>query len=179
MDHHISQICGSEFWDNSTVYAEYPDFTFCFQHTVLVWFPCIIFWAISPLWMYMLTRQTTPKLPFSWVFTIKILFAACLAAIEAAQVFKAYMENRSFCVYYLSPVVVMMTNLFAIFISNFERVRGLRTSSFCLAYWSFTFFGACIRLRSMIINNFILVFYDFFKIWGIIYRNHKKGSENF
>ena len=69
----IESLCGSEFWNNETVYDEYPDFTFCFQHTVLIWIPCFVLWLISPLWIYMLTRQITPRLGFSWIFLLKIV----------------------------------------------------------------------------------------------------------
>jgi len=70
---YIESLCGSQLWDNTTLYSEYPDFTFCFHHTLLIWIPCLLVWIGSPVWIFMLTRQVTPKLGYSWVFIFKIV----------------------------------------------------------------------------------------------------------
>ena len=36
---------------NLTWYTPHPDLTQCFQHTVLVWFPCIYLWVCAPLYL--------------------------------------------------------------------------------------------------------------------------------
>jgi ATP-binding cassette subfamily C (CFTR/MRP) protein 1 len=147
------KICGSEFWNNETVYSDYPDFTFCFQNTILIWIPCAVLWIISPLWVYMLTRQVTPRIPlFSWVFIVKIAITACLAAIEVSHLYKAFVTEKKELVFYLTPVIVIMTYILAIFLTNFERIRGLKTSSLLFAYWTLTFLISIIRLRTAIID---------------------------
>ena len=69
----FESICGSQLWNNKTLYSDYPDLTVCFQQTVLKWSPCFMLWIISPLWVYMLTKQISPKLTFSYIFCIKIV----------------------------------------------------------------------------------------------------------
>uniref|UniRef100_A0AAQ4PFJ7 Multidrug resistance-associated protein 1 n=1 Tax=Gasterosteus aculeatus aculeatus TaxID=481459 RepID=A0AAQ4PFJ7_GASAC len=40
------------FWDwNRTWYTTKPDFTQCFQNTVLVWLPCLYLWICAPLYL--------------------------------------------------------------------------------------------------------------------------------
>lgn len=73
LTYHLESLCGSELWDNNTVYSDNPDFTFCFQQTILIWTPCFVLILISPLWIYMLTRQITSRLRYSLVFILKIV----------------------------------------------------------------------------------------------------------
>uniref|UniRef100_A0A8P4FVA5 ABC-type glutathione-S-conjugate transporter n=1 Tax=Dicentrarchus labrax TaxID=13489 RepID=A0A8P4FVA5_DICLA len=50
-------------WDwNLTWYTSQPDLTQCFQHTVLVWSPCVYLWTCSPL--YLLYLQLRPHRGF-------------------------------------------------------------------------------------------------------------------
>ena len=44
----------------------YPEFTDCFQNTLLVWVPCGLVWLILPLYLrFLLTREDAP-LPLSF-----------------------------------------------------------------------------------------------------------------
>jgi hypothetical protein len=55
-----------------SVYSKEPDFTFCFQYTILIWIPCLILWIISPIWFYMISQQTiSQKIKLSWIFILK------------------------------------------------------------------------------------------------------------
>lgn len=42
---------------NLTWYTEDPDFTLCFQNTVLVWIPCIYLWLCFPVYSLYLRRH--------------------------------------------------------------------------------------------------------------------------
>lgn len=52
-------------------YLEYPDFTFCFQYTLLVWAPCFLIIFGSPLWIYMLTKPNIYRIKISWLIKCK------------------------------------------------------------------------------------------------------------
>lgn len=55
-----------------SVYSKEPDFTFCFQYTVLIWVPCLILWIISPIWFYMIAQQVVSyRIKLSWIFVSK------------------------------------------------------------------------------------------------------------
>lgn len=66
MENHFKAICGSDLWNNKTVYAKHPDLTFCFQYTLLLWIPCALLWCAAPLWTFMLTKSNPFKIKISW-----------------------------------------------------------------------------------------------------------------
>jgi hypothetical protein len=53
--------------------APYPYLTECFRDTALQWLPMVVFWVVSPLWIWMLyKRKIQPQpLPISALFVIK------------------------------------------------------------------------------------------------------------
>ncbi|OWK61874.1 Multidrug resistance-associated protein 1 [Lonchura striata] len=58
----IESLCSADasepFWDwNLTWHTEDPDFTLCFQNTVLVWIPCIYLWLCFPVYSLYLQRH--------------------------------------------------------------------------------------------------------------------------
>ena len=69
----FKRFCGEEIWDNNTVYSDNPDFSYCFQNTILIWIPCFVLWSIAPLWWYMLTRTKRPKTKPSIITILKIV----------------------------------------------------------------------------------------------------------
>ena len=69
----IEELCGEKLWDNETIYSQNPDFTNCFENTVLIWLPCLILWIISPIWIYMLTKHNQPKINLSFIIITKIV----------------------------------------------------------------------------------------------------------
>ncbi|XP_044188627.1 multidrug resistance-associated protein 1 [Thunnus albacares] len=54
-------------WDwNLTWHTTRPDLTQCFQHTILVWFPCVYLWTCSPLYvLYLKLRPHRGIIPLS------------------------------------------------------------------------------------------------------------------
>ncbi|KAL8175273.1 UNVERIFIED_CONTAM: Multidrug resistance-associated protein 1 [Gekko kuhli] len=42
---------------NVTWHTENPDFTPCFQNTVLIWIPCLYLWACVPVYLAYLHRH--------------------------------------------------------------------------------------------------------------------------
>lgn len=73
MDEKLYNFCGENLWDNGTIYAENPDFSFCFQNTILVWLPCFVLWSVTPIWIYMLTRLEKPKINISLITVLKMV----------------------------------------------------------------------------------------------------------
>ena len=63
-------------------YSEYPDFTFCFQYTLLVWVPCCLIILGSPLWIYMLTKRNKYKINISWLIISKTVIYISLNKIN-------------------------------------------------------------------------------------------------
>ncbi|CAF0717000.1 unnamed protein product [Brachionus calyciflorus] len=131
---YVEHLCGSNLWDNDTVYSNHPEFTQCFQMTFLIWGPCLILWIVAPLWFYMLTRQKTNTLKISWLFIAKNISVIGLICIELYRLVGALMNNKA-PIYIITPTFLTMTYITAISISHFERISGLRSSTLVFAFW--------------------------------------------
>lgn len=58
-------LLGPQDW-NVTWLTSRPDITECFQHTLLLWFPCLYLWTISPLYLlYLQLRPPCCGIPLS------------------------------------------------------------------------------------------------------------------
>lgn len=148
----LEALCGSEFYNNQTVYSDNPDFTVCFQQTVLIWIPCAVLLIISPLWIYMLTRQVTSKLRIHWLFVLRFVLTSVLLAFEVYHLYTAHLEKREQLVFFVSPMIAIAAYIMAMVIMAYERVRGLKSSSLMFTFWTLTFLCSSIRLRSEIIS---------------------------
>jgi hypothetical protein len=62
------------FKDSSTINGENPDFTECFQNTVLIWLPCFLVFLIGPLWVLVsLKKCSFKKTQFTKLFFLKLV----------------------------------------------------------------------------------------------------------
>lgn len=63
---------------NVTWYTSRPDLTQCFQHTVLVWFPCVYLWTCSPFYLlYLQLRLHQGIIPLSKLCCSKTVRKKC------------------------------------------------------------------------------------------------------
>ena len=65
---------------NKTWYSETPDFTYCFQETVLIWLPCVVFIILLIYEIYKIKESRMVQLPWTLLnitkfvsFKIKLL----------------------------------------------------------------------------------------------------------
>ncbi|KAF0306973.1 Canalicular multispecific organic anion transporter 2 [Amphibalanus amphitrite] len=62
----LGGYCHSEFWNTSLTWdADVPDFTPCFERTVLVWVPCGFLWLFSPVETLMVLRSNDRFIPWT------------------------------------------------------------------------------------------------------------------
>ncbi|XP_055109350.1 multidrug resistance-associated protein 1 isoform X2 [Symphalangus syndactylus] len=70
-------------WDwNVTWYTSNPDFTKCFQSTVLVWVPCFYLWACFPFYFLYLSRHDRGYIQMTPLNKTKTLLATFLIQLE-------------------------------------------------------------------------------------------------
>jgi hypothetical protein len=86
-----------------------------------------------------------------------------LIGFEVYNLYQAFESKRRAYIYYMSPLLVILTNTLAVIISNLERINGLHASVLLFSYWLASFITAGIRLRSEIIR-FIQVFKIIFSL---------------
>ncbi len=146
-----------------SVYLDYPDFTFCFEYTVLIWIPCCLILFGSPLWVYMITKENTKfKINISWLIILKTILIVLLIIIEIIHLIIASLKQTSYLVFYLTPSILLVTYLFVLFIIHLERSNGWKNSSLIFLFWLFLSFNSTITLRTKIIqqeNNVLFYIY--------------------
>uniref|UniRef100_A0A8C9YNI7 ABC-type glutathione-S-conjugate transporter n=1 Tax=Sander lucioperca TaxID=283035 RepID=A0A8C9YNI7_SANLU len=145
----------SQDW-NLTWYTSRPDLTQCFQHTVLVWFPCVYMWTCSPLYLlYLQLRPHRGVIPLSKLCCSKtvrtqttqtVSVSACLSVFQ--PVCRCF--SLSFCV--LSVVII-----------QFERMKGSRSSVLLFLFWTLLVLCSVVPLNVNVqqiidqVSNIILI----------------------
>lgn len=149
---------GSErFWDaNITWYTENPDFTKCFQNTVLVWIPCIYLWLCFPFYILYLQRNDQGYIRMSHFNKAKTAIGFLLWLVCWADLFYSFWERSQSIyrapVYVVSPTVLGITMLLATFLIQYERIKGVQSSGVLLNFWIIALLCAIIIFRSKVLH---------------------------
>ncbi|XP_073399008.1 multidrug resistance-associated protein 1 [Dendrobates tinctorius] len=149
---------GSErFWDaNVTWYTENPDFTKCFQNTVLVWIPCIYLWLCFPFYFLYLHRNDQGYIRMSHLSKAKTALGFLLWLVCWADLFYSFWERSQSIsrapVYVVSPTVLGITMLLATFLIQYERIKGVQSSGVLLNFWIIALLCAIIIFRSKVLH---------------------------
>uniref|UniRef100_A0A914ULK3 ABC-type glutathione-S-conjugate transporter n=1 Tax=Plectus sambesii TaxID=2011161 RepID=A0A914ULK3_9BILA len=129
----LDAFCGDVFWDYGSVpSAAVPDFSVCFQHTVLVWVPSAFFWIFAPILALQLRREDSPSIPWSLQVLAKMALSLILVLDAAAVLITTIVESLNgenpSGVQYVYPTILLIT-MSAICVSMYIcRVRGKITS---------------------------------------------------
>ncbi|TFK05753.1 nucleoporin Nup37 [Platysternon megacephalum] len=162
----IQGLCsqgGSEpFWDwNLTWHTENPDFTKCFQNTILVWVPCIYLWVCFPVYFLYLRRHDRGYIQMSHLNKAKTALGLLLWIICWADLFYSFWERSQNIfrppVFVISPTVLGITMLLATFLIQYERMKGVQSSGVMLIFWFTALLCATIIFRSKILHALNLV----------------------
>ncbi|MGH0129637.1 UNVERIFIED_CONTAM: hypothetical protein FKN15_048342 [Acipenser sinensis] len=145
------------FWDwNRTWYTPNPDLTQCFQNTVLVWIPCIYLWVCAPLYCLYLHNHNRGYIRMSHLNRAKTVFGFLLWIICWADVFYSFWERSHGTsvapVYLVSPTLLGITMLVAVFLVQYERIKGVQSSGVMLGFWLIAVVCAAITFRSKILQ---------------------------
>nr|QNH67882.1 ATP-binding cassette transporter subfamily C member 1 X7 [Brachionus rotundiformis] len=154
MENYLISICGSELWNPRAVYDENPDFTFCFQYTLLVWIPCLFLWCAAPFWIFTLNKRGPNKIKISYLFILKLFICTCLILIELINIYNAWMEEKT-PVHYLTPMIKAAT--FVTCINHLERKAGRRNSSISFVFWLLMILASSLTLRSKLLFHFDMI----------------------
>ncbi|XP_075035856.1 multidrug resistance-associated protein 1-like isoform X1 [Mixophyes fleayi] len=149
---------GSErFWDaNLTWYTENPDFTKCFQNTVLVWIPCIYLWLCFPFYILYLQHNDQGYIRMSHFNKAKTGLGFFLWLVCWADLFYSFWERSQSIyrapVFVVSPTVLGITMLLATFLIQYERIKGVQSSAVLLNFWIIALLCAIIIFRSKVLH---------------------------
>nr|APD26530.1 ATP-binding cassette transporter subfamily C member 1 X7 protein [Brachionus koreanus] len=159
MENYLISICGSELWNPRAVYDENPDFTFCFQHTLLAWIPCLFLWLAAPFWIFTLNKRGPNKIKISFLFIFKLILYICLVLVESTNIYNAWRESSA-SVYFLTPIIKISTFILVASICHLERKSGRRISPILFVFWLLLTLSSAITLRSKLLSHFALVSYS-------------------
>ncbi|XP_053533876.1 multidrug resistance-associated protein 1 isoform X3 [Ictalurus punctatus] len=142
-------------WDwNVTWYTLNPDLTRCFQHTVLVWFPCFYLWVCSPFYLLYLRSFHHGRISFSKLCCAKTVLGVCLVLFSILELLYLLFERRTeikhHMVFLLRPIIRSLTMVLAVCIIHLERTMGCRSSLFLFLYWTLTVICSVVPLRANI-----------------------------
>ncbi|XP_078097039.1 multidrug resistance-associated protein 1 isoform X2 [Mustelus asterias] len=169
MEAFCSKDGAAVFWDsNQTWHTDNPDFTHCFQQTVLVWIPCIYIWICFPFYFLFLRNHDRGYIRMSLLNKVKTVLGFVLWIVCWTNLFYTFWErDQGFGrapVYIVSPAILGVTMLVAVFLIQYERLKGVQSSAILLIFWLLALLCAIPPLRSKIMHTINQVSHiDFFR----------------
>uniref|UniRef100_A0A8B9P5X6 Multidrug resistance-associated protein 1 n=1 Tax=Apteryx owenii TaxID=8824 RepID=A0A8B9P5X6_APTOW len=141
---------------NLTWHTENPDFTPCFQNTVLVWIPCIYLWVCFPVYFLYLRYHDRGYIQMSHLNKAKTALGLILWIVCWADLFYSFWERSQNIFrapfFLVSPTVLGITMLLATFLIQYERIKGVQSSGVMMIFWFISLSCATIIFRSKIIH---------------------------
>ncbi|NXR75548.1 MRP1 protein, partial [Pycnonotus jocosus] len=139
---------------NLTWYTEDPDFTLCFQNTVLVWIPCIYLWLCFPVYSLYLRRHDRGYIQVSNLNKAKTALGLILWIVCWADLFYSFWERSQNIFrapfFLVSPTVLGITMLLATFLIQYERIKGVQSSGVMTIFWFISLLCATVIFISKI-----------------------------
>ncbi|XP_067675074.1 multidrug resistance-associated protein 1-like [Haliotis asinina] len=153
----MDPLCnGTALWDTDlTWYNTWPQFTDCFQSTVLVWVPCGWLWLSSPFYFYYLVNVSPTSLSSRYKYIAKMVLCFCLVVLSIIRLIVAADEvnNNTFKAFIIAPAVHTVTFLFAMLLLLLERKKGLITSGVMFTFWLLLTLAGIIPFYSIIMQE--------------------------
>ncbi|NWH60925.1 MRP1 protein, partial [Geococcyx californianus] len=153
-------LCGSRdgpaaLWDwNQTWHTNTPRFTWCFESTVIAWIPCAYLWISFPFYYLYLRHKNRGYIRMSRIFKTKMVLGCLLVILCFSNVFFMLWEISQGIprapAFFISPTVVGITMILAIFITQTERRMGIQSSGVLLVYWLLSFVAAVVMFSSKV-----------------------------
>ncbi|KFV00461.1 Multidrug resistance-associated protein 6, partial [Pterocles gutturalis] len=139
---------------NQTWYTNTPRFTWCFESTVIAWMPCAYLWICFPFYLLYLRHKNKGYIRMSYIFKTKMVLGFILVTVCFSNVFFALWEiNQGIPrapAFFVSPAVVGITMILAMFLTQVERMMGIQSSGILLIYWLLSFVAAVVMFSSKV-----------------------------
>uniref|UniRef100_A0A8C7VTN0 ATP-binding cassette, sub-family C (CFTR/MRP), member 3 n=1 Tax=Oncorhynchus mykiss TaxID=8022 RepID=A0A8C7VTN0_ONCMY len=142
---------------NQTLHTDSPDLPECFQLSVLSWLPCVYLWLACPPYLFYLQRNNKGYIMMSILNRVKTVFGLVLWIVCWTDLFGTFHElqqgDSKPPIYFVTPLVVGMTMLLALFLIQFERLRGVQSSGILFIFWFLSVLCAIVPFRSKILQS--------------------------
>lgn len=70
--------------------VEDPDFTICFEKTVLVWVPCIFLWCFSPIEIVYIANSKEKAISWTWIHITKQVSFLFISFLSTGNIGRAF-----------------------------------------------------------------------------------------
>ncbi|CAH1122634.1 unnamed protein product [Ceutorhynchus assimilis] len=143
----MDNFCGSEFWNRSLTWdTDDPDFTKCFEKTVLVWGPCFFLWLFVGLEVYYIKNSKKKDIPWNWINCSKLFVTSALSLLMISDLVTS-LQNFSTdfvpSVDIYTPLLKLATFALTAVLIHYNKKYGIRTSGLLFLFWFLlSLFGA-------------------------------------
>ncbi|CAL1542108.1 unnamed protein product [Lymnaea stagnalis] len=149
----MEDFCNGEvLWDSGLTWTNnsWPQFTECFQDTVLTWVPCGWLWVVAPL--YILHVSSTPKdiQTTTWIFCSKLFCSFVLVVISILEAVQASERSSDFHADLLAAILWIVTVLLHAFLVVLERSHGVVRSPIIFLFWVLSSLATLVSFYSAI-----------------------------
>ncbi|NXY30028.1 MRP1 protein, partial [Pomatorhinus ruficollis] len=139
---------------NQTWHANIPGLTWCFQSSIIAWIPCAYLWICFPFYYWYLRHRNKGYIRMSHIFKAKMALGFILVILCFSNVFFMVWEKSQGIprspASFISPAVVGITMVLALFLIQAERMMGIQSSGVLLIYWLLSFVAALVMFNSKI-----------------------------
>ncbi|KAH1009382.1 hypothetical protein HUJ04_001743 [Dendroctonus ponderosae] len=123
-----------------------PDFTICFEKTVLVWVPCLFLCLFTGLEIFYITNSTRRDIPWNLLNSSKVFVTAALCILTISDFITSLHKSSSQFVPSVDicqPVVKFACFLLTGLLVYYNKKYGIRTSGLLFLFWFLlSLFGA-------------------------------------
>ncbi|NWR46395.1 MRP1 protein, partial [Regulus satrapa] len=139
---------------NQTWHAIIPGVTWCFESSITAWIPCAYLWICFPFYYWYLRHRNRGYIRMSHIFKAKMVLGFILVILCFSNVFFMVWERSQGIprtpAFFISPAVVGITMILALFLTQAERMMGIQSSGVLLIYWLLSFVAALVMFSSKI-----------------------------
>ncbi|NWW73640.1 MRP1 protein, partial [Climacteris rufus] len=139
---------------NQTWHANTTGLTWCFQSSIIAWIPCAYLWICFPFYYLYLRHRNKGYIRMSRIFKAKMVLGLLLVILCFSDVFFMVWEISQGIprtpAFFITPAVMGITMVLAMFLTQAERMMGIQSSGVLLIYWLLSFVAAVVMFSSKI-----------------------------
>jgi multidrug resistance-associated protein (MRP) len=156
----MDQFCSSPFWQHNLTWETpaWPDFTPCFQETLLAWLPCFVLWIFAPFEIVSIYKSERKYIPITLLNQFKTFLTIVLCLLAVGEVVEPFVVNPTASTQindYVSPTIKAVTYVLVFVMITIHRTRGVHTSGLLLLFWLLMTVTTVINFRSLLIYTFL------------------------
>ena len=133
----FSEFCGhTAFWSLDDVWnTDNPDFSLCFQSTVLSWLPATFLLLCSPLEIFSWWQSAFPRIPPSLLSVAKLVLVSCLLLCCATELYLLHGSDETPDSEFLGVAVQAAAYLTSLLLLSGALRHGQVTSATLSIFW--------------------------------------------